>query len=42
MVAAEVLEEEKKKKMETEQMEEDIKAMAMAKKSRRKGPMVAS
>lgn len=43
MVAAEVLEEERRKKEEAEQLEAALQAMAMTKnKTRRKGPMVAS
>lgn len=42
MVAAEVLEEEKRKQEELAQLEMDLEAMAMAKKARRKGPMVAT
>ncbi len=42
MVAAEVLEEERRKKEEAEQLEAALQAMAMAKKTRKKGPMVAS
>ena len=42
MVAAEVLEEEKRKQEELAQLEMDLEAMAMAKKTRRKGPMVAT
>ena len=43
MVAAEVQEEEKRKKEEADQLEAALMEMAMAKnKSRRKGPLVAS
>jgi len=43
MVAAEVQEEEKRKKEEAEQLEAALMEMAMAKnKTRRKGPIVAS
>lgn len=43
MVAAEVLEEERRKKEEADQLEAALQEMAMAKnKNRRKGPMVAS
>ncbi len=43
MVAAEVLEEERRKKEEADQLEAELKEMAMAKnKNRRQGPMVAS
>ena len=43
MVTAEVLEEEKRKKEEADELEQALQEMAMAKnKTRRKGPMVAS
>jgi hypothetical protein len=43
MVAAEVLEEERRKKEEADQLEAALREMAMDKtKGRRKGPMVAS
>ena len=42
MVAAEVLEEEEKKKIENFEMQAEIKAMEEAKKKKRRGPLIAA
>ena len=42
MVAAEVLEEEKKKKVIEDEMEAEIEAGEAAKKRKRRGPLVAA